>query len=305
MAEVSFPDVSGTTGWDGSTGGSDASSPYSSPADYTWTSGATDLGSTTITATNGAGLSAGDSLTIAGDSTAPTGQSVDLAAGPWYTGLSVPLTVANGNDTGSGLDTSSRVVERAEATLSNGSCDTFGSWSEVTLTGGADTTVESGNCYRYRVSIADRVGNRSAASPASADAMVDTTAPAAPSLTLSESSALSYVAGTTLYYNPQGTNSGTLHRRRDGSDAQSGIDERRLPERLRRRRRHRRDEPVLERLHLERDRHRERREDGHRDERRRPHEHRDVHRRARHDGSQRPVGRHASAARGTRPPPCR
>src|SRR2546428_6338454 len=57
----------------------------------------------------------------------------------------------------------------------------------------------------YRYTISDNVGNTSSASSASADAKIDTTAPSAPSLTLSESSALSYINGTTLYYNAQRT----------------------------------------------------------------------------------------------------
>ena len=50
----------------------------------------------------------------------------------------------------------------------------------------------------------------SGASTASADAKVDTTAPTAPSLTLGESSAKSYVSGTTLYYNAQGSNTASF-----------------------------------------------------------------------------------------------
>src|SRR5262249_59146163 len=126
--------------------------------------------------------------------------------GPYYTTLSVPLTLANGSDSAAGINASSGVVQRASATLSNGACGTFGSYSTVTLVGGADTTVTSGNCYHYTYAISDNVGNQSAASAASADAKVDTTAPAAPSLTVSESSSKSYVSGTTLYYNAQGTN---------------------------------------------------------------------------------------------------
>src|SRR5581483_8588271 len=105
----------------------------------------------------------------------------------------------------SGLNASSAVVERDSASLSNGTCGTFsGRWTQVTLTGGADTTVVSGNCYRYKIS--DNIGNQSAASANSADAKIDTTAPGAPSLAVSESSGLEYVSGTTLYYNPQGSN---------------------------------------------------------------------------------------------------
>ena len=104
----------------------------------------------------------------ASDSTAPTGQSVALAGGPYYTTLSVPLTLANGSDAQSGVDATSGVVERDSAPLANGSCGTFsGSWTTVTLVGGADTTVTSGNCYRYRYTISDNVGNQSSASASS------------------------------------------------------------------------------------------------------------------------------------------
>src|SRR5262249_25463411 len=137
---------------------------------------------------------------------------------------SVPLTVAWGTDAGSGLDSSTQVVERDSATLSGGSCGTFsGTWSSVTLTGGADTTVTSGSCYHYRLRVSHNVGNQSAISASSADAKVDPSAPSAPSLTLSESSALSSVSGTTLYYNAQGTNTASFTVTGTSTDAQSGI----------------------------------------------------------------------------------
>ena len=94
-----------------------------------------------------------------------------------------------------------RVVERDEAPLDNGdgTCGTFpGSWSTVTLVGGADTTVASGNCYRYRYPLSDNVGNQ-ATSGASATAKVDTSAPAAPSLSYGSLSNAA-VTGDTVYY---------------------------------------------------------------------------------------------------------
>src|SRR5205085_3207695 len=105
--QVAFPDVSASSGWTGSTGGTATGSPYSSPVDYAWTAGAADPGSKTVVATNGAGQTASDTLTIAADSTAPSGQTVSLSGGPWYTTASVPLTPADGSDGQAGLAASS------------------------------------------------------------------------------------------------------------------------------------------------------------------------------------------------------
>ena len=158
IADVSFPDLSSFDGFSGS-GGPDTSSPYSSTS-YAWTAAAAgNPDSQDIVATSNSTATATASITISPDSTAPSGQSATLVGGPWYSTLSVPVTIDNGTDTGAGIDPSSVTVERSEATLSNGNCGSFGAWSTVTLTGGADTTVTAGNCYRYRVTVSDRVGN--------------------------------------------------------------------------------------------------------------------------------------------------
>src|SRR5581483_7783880 len=188
---------------------------------YTYTASPTaPSGPQNVTATNGAGLTASTAITFTADSTGPTGQTVTLSGGPWYTTTSIPLVLANGSDTGAGVDASSGVVLRASATLTGGVCGSFGSYSPVTLVGGADTTVTSGNCYRYQYKISDNVGNQSAASAASADAKVDTTAPSAPGLSYSALSAMS-ATGNTLYYRPAAGGGFTVTA--SSSDGESGV----------------------------------------------------------------------------------
>ena len=174
--KANFPNVAGF-----GAGGDDTTVPFSTP--YSYTGSPAEPGSQTITGYNNANASSTASVAITADSSAPTGISASVTGG-YYTALSVAVTLNNGSDTGSGVDAASGIVERDEAPLDNGdgTCDAFpGSWSTVTLSGGNDTTVAGGNCYRYRYLLSDRVGNQ-ATSGASATAKVDTSAPAAPSL---------------------------------------------------------------------------------------------------------------------------
>src|SRR5438477_2051735 len=133
IAEVRFAAVDGLTG----------------AGSYTWTAPGA-AGAQTVTATNGAGLTATADFTLTPDTAAPSGQTVTLDGGPYYSTTAVPLTLANGTDDGAGIDAASGLVERAEAPLADGVCGSFGGYSAVTLVGGTDTTVVSGNCYRYR-----------------------------------------------------------------------------------------------------------------------------------------------------------
>src|SRR6476660_675378 len=59
--------------------------------------------------------------------------------------------------------------------------------------------------------------------------MVDTSAPSAPGLSISESSPLSFVSGTTLYYNAQGTNTAAFTVTGTSTDGQSGINKLNFP----------------------------------------------------------------------------
>jgi hypothetical protein len=219
ITQVAFPDVSATSGWSGSTGGADTSSPYASPTAYTWAAGAAAPGAVKVTATSSDGLTASDTVTIGADSTAPTGQGVTVTGGPWFGG-SVPLALVAGTDAGSGVDSTRSVVERASATLTNGACGTFGTFAAVTLSGNADASVASGNCYRYQVKATDNVGNVSVASKPSEDAKVDTTPPSTPALFFSGFTNTA-ASGKIVYFRPGGTGSFTVTAA--SSDAESGV----------------------------------------------------------------------------------
>jgi hypothetical protein len=196
LAKVEFPEVFG------SDDATVTSKPYSQT--YTWGASATASGAKAVKATDSTAATPKTtqaSFTVTPDKAPPTGQAVTLGGGPGFSTLSVPLTLAGGTDDGAGVDGSSGVVERASATLTHGTCGTFGSLAAVTLSGGADTSVSTGSCYRYQYKLADNVGNLSAASSQSADALVDVTPPSAPGLVfsgLSEAAA----AGSVVYYRP-------------------------------------------------------------------------------------------------------
>src|SRR5439155_2038236 len=157
---------------------------------YTFSTAATaPAGNQDVTATNGWALtSTASSFTVVADTTAPSVTAPGVTAG-YYTSLSVPVTKNGGTDGGSGVDSSTSVVERDEIALTNGSCGSFpGTWSTVTLSGGNETSVVSGKCYRYRELLSDNVGNPDTSS-ASNTAKVDTSAPSTPTLAFSSLSA--------------------------------------------------------------------------------------------------------------------
>jgi large repetitive protein len=191
---------------------------------YTFNSSASDPSEpNNVHGINGAGLSGPDtSFTVTQDSSVPTGMSASVAGG-YYTSASVAVTLANGSDTGSGLDASTGVVERDEVALSGGSCALPfpGSWTTVTLTGGNDTTVQSGKCYRYRYKISDRVGNQGTQAGTSSTAKVDTSAPSAPTFTFSGLTNASDNGAATLFFRPGASGGFTVTP--NATDAQSGI----------------------------------------------------------------------------------
>ncbi len=115
-----------------------------------------------ITGLDAAGNIGTYSLAFASDITAPSGGSVTYSNTVLDT-LSVPVTIANGTDTKSGINVASGIIQRDQTTLSAATetCGTFpGTFATtINLTGGADTTVTTGSCFKYRYEIADNLGN--------------------------------------------------------------------------------------------------------------------------------------------------
>src|SRR5207253_9983933 len=137
-----------------------------------------------------------------------------------------PRTPGNGTDGGAGGDPARGIAARGSSELSGGTCGSYsGSWTPVTLVGGADTTVLSGNCYRYRYKISDNVGNQAAASAASADAKVTTQIPtvavAAPTEVTGAGNQYYDMPSKTQWFRPAGTGSFTLNA--TASDSHSGV----------------------------------------------------------------------------------
>jgi hypothetical protein len=173
-ASATFPAIA-ATGWvhNAETISTPAGGPYASTA-FSWTANPTNPVAKTVTGTDAAGLTTNTSVTFVSDITAPTGGSIAYTNGSYYT-ASVPITLVNGSDAGSGINTT--VVKRDTTSMTAGVCGVFpGTFpTTVTLVGGADTSVSSGNCYQYRYVVTDKVGNAITYTSASV-AKVDSTA---------------------------------------------------------------------------------------------------------------------------------
>jgi hypothetical protein len=182
--------------------------------------GAAAPGPTTVLATTASAQTSTAAITISADPTAPTGQTITVNGGPFFSTNAVPLTISRGTDFGAGVDPAGDFVERATAPLRNGVCGTFGPFTAVTLVGGADNSVTTGSCYRWQLKVTDYVGNVSTVSAASTDAKVDTTPPMAPNL-LFTGLLNAGVDGNVVYYQPSAAGSFTINA--VASDSESGV----------------------------------------------------------------------------------
>ena len=95
------------------------------------------------------------------DTTGPTG-SVTYTNGYWTsTSASISFSATDGG--GSGVSSSTGELKRATATLTNGTCGSFGTFTQVGTTGLASPfsdTVSSASCYEYEYVVSDNVGNQ-------------------------------------------------------------------------------------------------------------------------------------------------
>jgi uncharacterized repeat protein (TIGR01451 family) len=168
-ASVTYP-ATATTGWThaAETVTTPSGGPYTSST-FSWTAGPANPTGYSVSGADNAGNTSSVGLTFVNDSTAPSGGSISYTNGMVYR-TSVPVTTANGTDSQSGINTSTTQVVRAQATLnlSTQACGAFGGFTtNVTLVGGNDTSVVSGNCYMYRYLVSDRVGNQATYSSSS------------------------------------------------------------------------------------------------------------------------------------------
>lgn len=183
----------------------------------------TTLGQTTVTNHHQLGTSP------AADTTGPTGGSVDAAGlvgtGSRYsTSTTLSIALNKGTDV-SGVAATGALLNRATATLTGGTCGTFGGYTLVT--GGTDPAspksdaVSDQACYRYQYVVADALGNSTTYT--SGDIKVDTTAPAAPSLAFSAFTNTYWTgSGTTVYYR-SAASSGSFTATASATDAASGV----------------------------------------------------------------------------------
>jgi hypothetical protein len=151
---------------------------------YTWSTGQPLDGSYQVIAVGTDNVDNTDvvpstSIPVTVDNTAPTG-SVTYTNGYQNT-TSVAVTFS-ATDGVSGINASTGQLLRASASLSGGTCGTFGSYSQVGTTGltspYTDNSVASGNCYRYEYVVSDYAGNQTTVT--SADTVeIDTAAPSA------------------------------------------------------------------------------------------------------------------------------
>jgi len=223
-------DYSAATGWSPVTGASVSGN----PASRAYTFGPTAVStSVAVTTTNSYGLtSVATPVTIAADAAPPASAiSAPAAGGPFFSTSTNYIVTFDATDSGAGFGSAGWILQRQIAAASAGTC---GSFADDTAAGNrvagttsapgqtSSQTLVSGSCYRWVLTASDAVGNAAAAAT-SGSILVDTTAPAAPSVS-NNASGTSYAISSgapTVYFRPSGASSFILTA--SATDAQSGV----------------------------------------------------------------------------------
>jgi hypothetical protein len=124
---------------------------------YSWTGVPAAPGTVGVTATNNAtGTSAAAPFALVADDVAPSEGTVSYADGAG----TATVSFTTGTDAGSGIGT--RLLQRASATLTGGTCGTFGAFTTIATNPSSPfaDTAPTGNCYQYRYVVSDNVGNQ-------------------------------------------------------------------------------------------------------------------------------------------------
>ena len=194
---------------------------------FTFT-GASPTGTSSVTASNNAGLaSSATTFTAQSDGTAPAGGALTAntvaasgAGTTSYINSGTTLTINSRTDyTDGGSGLASSTLTMATGTLSGNSCSAYG--APATIVGTTSQTVATAHCYLLTLTGTDNVGN---AASISTTVMVDTTAPSAPTgFTFSGLTNAYYPgAGSTVYFKG-GAIGGFTATASGATDADSGI----------------------------------------------------------------------------------
>ena len=179
-----------------------------------------------VTARNNARqLTASSTFTLTADSTAPTGGALTMNGVAASGGGSLSYdddgtftigTRTDYTDASSGIAAST--LTREQRTLAADACSSYGATRPRSVGNAADSGLATG-CYRYTLTGTDNVGNQSTRQ--STIVKVDTSAPTAPSLVLSNLSANAHYAAGTLYIRPSA--GGTFRVTATSTDPHTGV----------------------------------------------------------------------------------
>lgn len=154
-----------------------------------------------MTVNNNAGGQSSSSftVTVSADITAPSGGTVSYTNG-YSTNAAVNVSFTKGTDSGSGLAAGSGVLQRSVATLSNGSCGSFGPFTTIVSNpASAYSDPVTTACYQYHYLISDNAGNQATYTTPSIVKM-DQIPPTNTISITSATGAVSRFGGATLYY---------------------------------------------------------------------------------------------------------